>query len=325
MSGSGKYTRRGFIKGTASAALTTALGLPACRTAVARRDARGGGAAPPEPAATPAATAAGEDRTEERPGPRSTVVLVRDANAVDAGGNVNAGVVERMLDDAVLALTGAGYPVEAWRTLVPADAVVGIKSNVWDYLPTPPAVENAILRRLAEAGVPPGSVRVDDRGARRTLADCTALVNVRPLRTHHWSGIGGCIKNYIVFVERPEAYHHDACADLGAIWKLPIARGKTRLNILLALTPLFWGRGPHHFDPRYVWPYGGIFVSFDPVAADSLGARLVRARRIAHFGEDRAITSTRHVDLADTRHRLGVADPSRIDVVRLGRMDGALV
>jgi hypothetical protein len=40
----------------------------------------------------------------------------------------------------------------------------------------------------------------------------TALVNARPLRTHHWSGVGTCLKNYIQFVPEPSSYHDEGCS-----------------------------------------------------------------------------------------------------------------
>ena len=100
----------------------------------------------------------------------------------------------------------------------------------------------------------------------------TALVNVRPLRTHHWAGVGTCLKNYIQFVPDRPAYHPDGCAALGQIWTLPIVKGKTRLNVLSALTPQFYGRGANFFDRRYVWPYKALIVGTDPVAVDAVGA-----------------------------------------------------
>jgi hypothetical protein len=89
-------------------------------------------------------------------------------------------------------------------------------------------------------------------------------------------------------------------------------------RVLLALTPQFYGRGPHSFDPRYVWNYGGMFVSRDPVAVDALGAELLRLKRLEFFGEDRPVTPTIHIQMADTRHGVGVADLKRIDLVKIG-------
>jgi len=91
-----------------------------------------------------------------------------------------------------------------------------------------------------------------------------------------------------MFVPRPQDYHGDACASLGAIWHLPQLEGKVRLNVLVMLTPQFHSTGPHSFSPEHVWPYGGLIVG----------------------GE---------------RYGLGVSDPDRINLVRLGSMEDALI
>ena len=129
-----------------------------------------------------------------------------------------------------------------------------------------------------------------------------------------------------MFSDRPSAYHPDSCADLGALWNLPNVKGKIRLNVLVMLTPLFHGRGPHHFSPRYLWPYKGLILSRDPVAADAVGREILRAKRKTHFGRHRPFaTRTKHVDLADTRHGIGIADLKRIEIVKLGWDNGILI
>ncbi len=288
-------TRRDFIRLAAYAAVGTAVGA----------EALAGGA--------PAS------------GKRSRVVLVRDGNAVTASGEINPDAVLRMLDRGVWDLVGAKNPIESWRELVGDAKLVGIKTNVWPNLPTPKEVEQVIEQRLRDIGIAQDRIRKTDREARRKLADCDVLINARPLRSHHWAGIGGCIKNYVTFVPRPGVYHPDACADLAAVWSLPEVKGKTRLNILVALTPLFYGRGPHHWDPRYVWPYKGIFFSRDPVAVDALGAHLLAQKRRLELGEDRPLTPTTHIRMAEVRHHLGVADLNRIDLVKIGWEKDALI
>lgn len=257
---------------------------------------------------------------------RSKVVLVRHPDVLDKSGRINTKVLQEMLDQSVTALVGVDDPVEAWRKLVKPTDLVGIKTNVWAYLPTPREVEEAIQKRLIDAGVKPENIRINDRQAHTMLAPCTALINVRPVRTHWWSGIGGCIKNYIMFVTNPSDYHPDACSALGSIWHLPSVKGKTRLNILLALTPLFHGRGPHHYDPRYVWQYKGFFVSSDPVAVDTMGLKLIQAKRLQHFGKEIALeTPPKHIVVADEKYKLGVSDPKRIELIKLGWMEDALI
>jgi hypothetical protein len=96
--------------------------------------------------------------------------------------------------------------------------------------------------------------------------------------------------------------------------------------VLVMLTPLFHGRGPHHFNEKYVWPYKGLIVTPDPVAADRVGLEILSRKRREFFGEEKPFeVLTRHVEYADTRHGVGVADLSRIKIVRLGLTDGILL
>jgi len=302
-------SRREFLIETALAATGVALGqsLSAAQT---RQEVKQAGK---------------DDQAGPSAKPRAKVVLIRDKNVITTDGAVNAAVAASMIDQALCELLGTKKLEDAWGQLFGPRDLVGIKTNVYAYLDTPPDLSMLLKRRLAACVNPEANIPVTDREARTLLADRTAILNIRPVRTHHWSGIGGCIKNHIMFVNNPSFYHADSCADLGAIWNLPILKGKTRLNILLALKPLFYGRGAHDFDPRYQWNYCGIFVSRDPVAVDALGAELLRLKRIDHFGEDKAVTPTNHIQMAEKRHGLGVSDLKRIDVAHLGWKEGALL
>jgi hypothetical protein len=262
------------------------------------------------------------------PGDRVRVVLVRDRDALDPSGRHNPEIIQKMLDDAVSALFGEKDPAAAWRRIVNPSDTVGIKTNIWRYLPTGEVVEQALKRRVREAGVPEDRIGIADWGvlSNPLFQNATALINARPARTHHWAGMGGCIKNMIMFVPRASDYHADSCADLASIWSLPPVKGKTRLNVLLLLTPLFHGIGPHHFSREYVWPYRGILVGQDPVAVDATGVRILQARRLQFFKEDRPLQPpAHHIVYADTRHHLGVSDRDRIELVKLGWQDDILI
>jgi len=290
-------TRRDFLRGATSAALAVALG----------------GASSPT-----------EIWGEGRP----SVVLVRHPEVVGRHGKIHGEILQGMLDEAVKTLLGTESPSQGWRRLFTDADVVGIKSNSWGRLPTPAELEEGIQRGLREVGIHEKNVSVDDRGVRQNpvFQKATALVNVRPLRTHHWSGIGSCLKNYIMFVPDPWAYHGEGCANLGKIWTYPIVKGKTRLNILCALTPQFYGRGAHFFDRRYVWAYGGLLASRDPVAVDAVGAEILKRKRISFFGEDRSLdVPPIHITMADHRYHLGTSDLSKIQLVSLGWKAGSLL
>jgi hypothetical protein len=147
----------------------------------------------------------------------------------------------------------------------------------------------------------------------------TALINSRPMRAHHWAGVGTLIKNYIMFVPDPDNYHGDSCTRLASIWEMPHVKGRTRLNVLGMLTPQFHVLGPHSFNPKYVWSYYGFLVGFDPVAVDATGLRVIQAKRQEFFGEDRPLSPpAKHIFTADTQYHLGTADPDKIELVKIG-------
>ena len=309
------WTRREFLRSAATAAVAGSAGISAFS-----RDA---------PQTGPATPAGGERAASKRPVPgRAKVVLVRDPDALDAGRKPRAEVVARMLDLGVAALMGESSAEAAWARLIKPADTVGIKSNAWRFLNTTPEIEGAIRRRVLGAGVEEDRVAVDDRGVleNRVFLRSTALINARPMRTHHWAGVGSCIKNYIMFSPDPPSWHDDACANLAGLWDLPAVREKTRLNVLVMLTPLFHGKGPHDFDPRYTWEYRGMILGTDVVAVDATGLRILEAKRREFFGEDPPFaTSPKHIRVAQEKFRLGVADPARIEIMRLGETEGALI
>ena len=233
-----------------------------------------------------------------------------------------------MLDLGVSHLLQAENPTQAWKKLIKPTDIVGVKTNSWSPLRTPEELEGAIQQRILDAGVPNRNISIDDRGVLddRVFRSFTGLINVRPLRTHFWSGVGGCIKNYIMFTRTPWLYHGESCSPLASIWNKPIVKGKTRLNILSLIRTQFYSRGAHHFDRRYISEYKGLLIGRDPVALDAVGVRLLQRQRIAHFGEDRPLdTQPVHILAADQKYKLGVSDLNRIEIVKLGWMEGALI
>jgi len=290
-------TRRDFLKGTVAVTLAGAMGF----------------------------TVKVDELSAEE---KTKVVLIRDPDVIDRKGRLNVRVIQQMLDRGITKLLDVEDPVSAWRLLVKPQDTVGIKSNVWGPLPTPWEVEDALKRRIMDVGVPEENIGIDDRGVlkNRIFLKSTALINVRPLRTHHWSGVGGCIKNYIMFTLWPPFYHPDSCADLGAIWKLPMVKDKTKLNILLMLTPLFHGIGPHHFDPTYTWQYKGILVGTDPVSVDAVGLKIFELKRLEYFGKEVPLRPpAKHIAIADVKYKLGTSNLREIEIVKLGWMEGVLI
>jgi len=289
-------TRRDFLRGTVYTALATSAGFPIGKNVKAEEKAK--------------------------------VVLIRDETVIDQQGRINEKALQQMLDQGVSRLVGEENSLRAWKKLIRPKDIVGIKSNAWSPLPTPRELEGALWQRILDVGVPKENISIDDRGVLddKIFRSSTALINVRPLRTHFWSGIGGCIKNYIMFTRTPWSYHTDSCSPLASIWSKPIVKGKTRLNILSLIRTQFYSRGAHHFDRRYVSEYKGLLIGKDPVALDAVGVRLLQLQRIAHFGEDRPLDKQpKHIFAADQKYALGVSDLSRIEIVKLGWMEGVLI
>ena len=299
-------TRRDFLKRSSLAAVGGAVFMT--KPARAAADAPEAAGAPPANAALQATG-------------KTKVILVRNKDVLDESGRPKTEVVSEMLDAALKELTGKADPASAWQTFLKPDDIVGIKSNVINYLPTTTQVEAALKKGVMSAGVMESNIGIDDRGVLRNpiFQKATALVNARPMRSHHWSGVGSLIKNYIMFVPRASDYHDDSCARLATIWEMPLVKGKTRLNVLLMLTPQFHGVGPHNFNPKYVWSYYGLLVGFDPVACDATGLRIIEAKRRDFFAEERPLSPpAKHIVLADTQYHLGTADPKKINLVKIG-------
>ena len=122
---------------------------------------------PPPPQTSGSAPAATETTLAPQPAPvpaRSYVYRIEDSEAI-ADYEANSGVVSRMVNDLVMAATGQPTVSSAWGSLVKPSDVVGIKvcTNGAPLFSSHPAVVNAIVAGLAEAGVPPQNIVVWDR------------------------------------------------------------------------------------------------------------------------------------------------------------------
>jgi hypothetical protein len=116
---------------------------------------------------------------------KSRVVLLRDLNVLDENGQPRQDVVLEMLDTGLKTLTGTPDPQSAWKTIIKPADVVGIKNNRWGYLQTTPQVQNALKKRVLEAGVEESNVSIDDLGVLQNpvFLKSTALINARPSRS----------------------------------------------------------------------------------------------------------------------------------------------
>jgi len=317
-------TRRDFIRDTACAGMGVTLGMAS--------------AAPAPPS--------GQGKAR--------VVVVRDAGALDDKNRTQSDVLERMLAEGITAFAGTATAAEAWKRYFRSDDVVVLKSNVM-INPTRPEVVQAIMKGIGTVGIATDQIRVWDRNrggvgpgqadprnwewtpgfdansVSNAVAEATALVNVTSLKNHRLSGLGAALKNWCGAVTRINpmdlnvafAFHGDSCADMGMLNAIPAIRKKCRLVVVDALRPLCNGA---QLDPRYLWPYKGLVIGTDPVAVDSVCLKIVQGRRDQIKGGSWPLSPPpKHVAVAAEKYKLGTADLSQIEIVRLGWEENAFV
>jgi len=95
-----------------------------------------------------------------------------DTAAVSATRSVNASVVQRMVDDVVVAVTGKPDVRQAWASLVKKEDRVGIKvaASGGAVSGTNPQVVDAIVSGLLSAGIPSSQIIVWDRNLEDLIA-----------------------------------------------------------------------------------------------------------------------------------------------------------
>jgi len=276
-------TRRDLLKGAAYTTLGVAMGLDPLR-AIAEAASK----------------------------PITTVVIVRSKDVLDKDGNVSKPVLEKMLDKGVARLSGKKPVGDAWKTYIKPEDAVGIKmSHV--SVPTHTELTDLISRRVTAIGVK--TAEVWDRDVKKPEG-FTAIINAPGLKTHGLSGIAASIKNYAGCYPKPSQFHGDSCANLAEMWQAPSLVGKTKLIIIDALKILYNG-GPQ-FDPRYIWDYKGLILGTDPVAVDAVCLSLIVKKRNEVQPPQWIISPPpKHIEVADTKYKLGTSDLSKIRIVEM--------
>jgi uncharacterized protein (DUF362 family) len=282
---------------------------------------------------------------------KSRVVRVRRTDAISDADEVNAAVVKTMVDQSVAKLTGKNTADEAWKSLFGPSDVVSVKVNCLFGMGASTHVEvaKAVVAGLLAAGVPADKITIWDRedkhlivcgyeinrglgvkvmgtgwdaqptksgslnGKLATLVSdpaITAIVNVPVLKTHSISGITLAHKNHYGSIDNPGAHHGNGCdpylTDLNA---LPCIKDKTRLILADALRPV--GEGGPSAQPQHTWSYGAILAATDPVALDSVGARILDEWRVTKNMEP--ITPKAH--FLQTSEKAGLGTTTGIELV----------
>jgi uncharacterized protein (DUF362 family) len=151
----------------------------------------------------------------------------------------------------------------------------------------------------------------------RILTEVDALISVPVLKDHNLAGVSLGMKNFYGAIHNPNKYHEDNCNPyivdvvthryICKKWRLTVCDGvRGQYNA---------GPGVH---PGFAWPFGGLIVSTDFVAADAVAADLLEAQRkekgLKSLAEDGR--PPRHIATAAARG-LGVADLAKIERIEV--------
>lgn len=266
-------------------------------------------------------------------------------------GRVEFGIVERLVDQCLEGLTGLQHG-DAWRQYVSPVDKVAILVDV----STPPvqtATVEVIIDRLVGAGVQPANICVfgsDERGlfsagfnvshdgpgvrtygadsegyrggmSRIVTGDLQVLINLATLKADAEIGMAGCVSNFLACV--PEVERRRLRRDPALVPTVaahPAVRAKLRLNFLEAYLPAVDHDGA---DPPRV-EYRGLIASTDPVAADTIGLRILQGCRDAYKqGPWPLDPPVVYLSLAQEEFRVGQAEAAQISVRLLGTREGS--
>jgi hypothetical protein len=157
-------------------------------------------------------------------GSLSSVIIVRDQNVMDSSMIVDKNILNNMLDQILIKLTGKKNAKDAWLSMISPSDVIGLVPTPL-MNPTHEELIEVVTESLTAAGVPEGNIR-NAQGRSVDLEPITALISMPGLKAHWLTGIGTVIKNYILYSGAPRKYHYQDSAKLGEIWNLPQVKGK---------------------------------------------------------------------------------------------------
>jgi len=152
----------------------------------------------------------------------------------------------------------------------------------------------------------------------RIVADeIDTIISVPVLKDHNLAGVSLGLKNFFGAIHNPNKYHDDNCDPyIVDVVMHRYIRPKWKLTVCDA-TRAQYDAGPTR-NPGFGWPFGGLIVSTDVVAADAVGADLLERQRREKGRKplERVGRPARHIATAAARG-LGVADLSRIERIEV--------
>ncbi len=312
----------------------------------------------PQPTTAPVAVSSSRPAVIKMyPDAPSRVVYTQHAG-VWSGDNLVPGALRQMLDASITKLTDLTDAREAWKALFRPNERVAIKVNafrnslVWTHVP----LVMAVVQSLQDAGIPAQQIVIFDaqsdemKTAGFTLSEaesgvrvvgtdkrytkkykildddfefsdwvenCDALINMPLLKAHMITGMSFALKNHYGTISYPDGLHYPYEEKMAALNAVPPIRERTRLILGDILTT--------NLKTEYSWPYwrdavktNSIFMSFDPVAHDTMGFQ-VFSQTLTDNGmnpESNAGMCTPYLEGA-AKLGIGTNDPKKIDFVKV--------
>jgi uncharacterized protein (DUF362 family) len=142
----------------------------------------------------------------------------------------------------------------------------------------------------------------------------SSSISLAILKDHGLAGVTAGMKNYFGSVHNPNKYHDTNCDPYVAeVFDTPVIKKKHRLTILDGLI-VQYHRGPSYHS-RWAEKKGMLIFSFDPVAADTIGWKIVEELR-AKKGLPSLREENREPKYLKTAEKMGLgkADFKRINV-----------
>ena len=289
-------TRRDFMRGTTAAVLGATVAL----------------------AQEPAAAAK-----------KTRVVLIRHPEALNANSQFNEPVIQQMLDEAVMKLLDAA---RSDRGVPEAGEARGRRRHQEQRLVLPPHAAPKSKRPSSAASSTPASRKrisastTTPSGRTRSSSSPPRSSTPGPCGRTTWPACRAASRTTSCSTSPSRSITPTTAPTWASLFLLPQVKGKTRLNVLCVLTPQYYGRGPHNFNRRYVWNYKGLIVGQDPVAVDTIGLRLLMAKRRKELGPAQELPPVpKHIQLADTKYGIGTSDMAKIELVKLGWVEDILI
>lgn len=149
----------------------------------------------------------------------------------------------------------------------------------------------------------------------RILTDMVRYnINVSVLKDHSMAGLSAGMKNMYGAINNPNKYHDNGCDPYVAhVNALDPIKDKNRLSVIDAVRVQYNG-GPGYIG-SYVDYYGGVILSDDPVAADSIALDILEHLRQKNSQPPLAAVKREVKYLRSAQEiGLGVTDRSGIDV-----------